>query len=188
MTASRFDVQDAGLPGLKIIHRLLLEDSRGSLSRLFCAEAFAAIGFATPVSQINHTCTKQVGTVRGLHFQLPPHTETKLVTCLRGRILDVTVDLRCDSPTFLNWQGVVLSGTNPSSLLIPEGFAHGFQTLEPDCELLYLHSAPHCPEHEGGLHPADPRLAIAWPLPIALLSERDQSHPLLSSSYRGLAL
>ena len=188
MNAPRFEIREGGLPGLKIIQREVLEDPRGSFSRLYCAETFQAAGFPPGVSQINHTLTKAIGTVRGLHFQHPPHAEAKVVTCIRGRILDVAVDLRAGSPTFLHWEGVLLSGENRTSLLIPQGFAHGFQTLEADCELLYLHSAPYCPEAEGGLHPLDPKLGIQWPRAIAELSQRDQSHPWLLPRFHGLTL
>jgi len=188
MTDSRFEIRDAGLAGLKVIQRVLLEDRRGFLSRLFCAETFHAAGFTPSINQITHTCTRRSGTVRGLHFQNPPHAEAKVVSVLRGRIFDVAVDLRWGSPTFLQWRGEILSEANHLSLLIPGGFAHGFQTLEDDCELLYFHSAPHRPEAEGGLHPSDPRLAIAWPLDIAELSDRDKGHAFLAPDYLGLPL
>jgi len=187
MSEARFEFQDGDLPGLKITRRKPIEDARGFLVRLFCADAFSAVGFAPAISQINLTLTKRCGTVRGLHFQRPPHAEIKLVSCLRGSIFDVAVDLREGSPTFLQWQGVVLSEANQTGLLIPEGFAHGFQALEADCELLYLHSAPHHPEAEGGLHPLDPTLAIAWPLDVADLSDRDRSRPMLLPSFKGLS-
>ena len=132
--------------------------------------------------------TREPGTVRGMHFQLPPSAETKLIRCLRGRVFDVAVDLRRDSPTFLKWSGHELSATNAHLLVIPEGFAHGFQVLEPDSELLYLHTAFYDPAHEGGLSPADPMLAIRWPLPVNGLSDRDRNHPQLTADYRGIAL
>ena len=112
----------------------------------------------------------------------------KLVTCLRGVIYDVAVDLRNGSPTFLRWHAELLTPDNFRSLLIPEGFAHGFQTLTDECELLYLHTAPHEPNAEDGLHPSDPRLAIDWPLNIAKLSDRDQNHPMIDESFSGLVL
>lgn len=188
MTQARFEFEEGDLPGLKLVRRKPIEDARGSLVRLFCADAFHASGFAPAISQINLTLTKRRGTVRGLHFQRPPHAEIKLVSCLRGSIFDVAVDLRENSPTFLRWQGVVLSEANQTSLLIPDGFAHGFQALEAGCELLYLHSAPHHPDAEGGLHPLDPSLAITWPLDVADLSDRDRSHPRLLPSFKGLSL
>ena len=138
------------------------------------------------IMQINHSQTRQHGSVRGLHFQQPPHAEVKIITCLRGAVFDVTVDIRVGSPTFLQWVGVELSAKNGAMILIPEGCAHGFQTLSDDTELLYLHTAPYAPESEGGLHYADPRLDISWPLPLADISQRDQNHALLSADFAGV--
>lgn len=182
----RFDVSATALGGLVLIQRQKLEDSRGFFSRFFCAEELASAGFSQPVAQMNHTLTRRRGSVRGLHFQHPPHAEDKLVSCLRGEIFDVAVDIRRDSPTFLRWHGEVLSAANGRSLLIPKGFAHGFQTLSDDTELLYLHSTPYFRDSEGALNPADPALAIAWPLPFADLSERDAKHPMLTPDFRGV--
>ncbi len=188
MASPRFEISDGTLPGLKIIQRWILEDHRGSFSRLFCSEIFKEAGFPHPVSQINHTHTRRQGTIRGLHFQHPPHAEIKVVTCLRGEVYDVAVDLRKDSPTFLSWQGVVLSETNHTSLVIPQGFAHGFQALTDDCELLYLHSESHHPEAEGGIHPEEPRLNISWPRRIGEISERDQAWAFLPAHFPGISL
>ena len=185
---SRFSFAATPLDGLWIVTRTPLEDSRGSLSRMWSAEEFFRQGWSRPVTQINHTLTRHRGTIRGLHFQFPPHAEDKLVSCLRGEIFDVAVDLRQNSPTFLNWHGVLLSAVNSRSLLIPRGFAHGFQALEDNCELLYLHSAAYCPDAEGGIDALDPRLGIAWPLPPGDRSPRDKAHPLLSSEFRGVPL
>ena len=146
---SRFDFIPTPLTGLMLVQRKAIEDHRGFLSRFYCAEEFRAAGIDKPVAQINHTLTRQRGAVRGLHFQHPPHAETKVVSCLKGEILDVAVDLRRDSPTFLHWHGEILSAANRKSLLIPEGYAHGFQTLAEDCELIYLHTSPYHPESEG---------------------------------------
>ena len=146
---SRFDFTPTALPGLQLLHRKVIEDQRGFLSRFYCAEEFAVAGIIKPIAQINHTLTRKRGAVRGLHFQHPPHAETKLVSCLRGAIFDVAVDLRSGSPTFLQWHGEILTATNLKSLLIPEGYAHGFQALTEDCELIYLHTAAHHPEAEG---------------------------------------
>jgi dTDP-4-dehydrorhamnose 3,5-epimerase len=114
-----------------------------------------------------------------MHFQREPNAEMKFVTCLRGEVFDVAVDLRPGSPTYLRWHGEILSGSNHKTLVIPEGFAHGFQTLTEDCEMLYLHTASHHSGSEGGLHPLDPALSIPWPLPVAEMSARDSSHPFL---------
>lgn len=183
----RFTVTDLPLHGLKRVQRERLGDSRGFLARLFCAEELAAFGWSGPIAQINHTRTSRQGTVRGLHFQHAPHAEIKLVSCLRGRIWDVAVDLREDSPTFGCWHAAELSADNGRALLIPQGCAHGFQTLSDDVELLYCHSAAYAANAEGGVHPQDERLAIPWPLPITELSVRDAGHPRLGAIHRALA-
>ncbi len=185
---SRLDFIQTSLLDLRLVQRKAIEDHRGFLSRFYCVEEFAKAGINKPIAQINHTLTRKKGSVRGLHFQYPPHAETKLVSCLKGEIWDVAVDLRRDSPSFLQWHGEILSAANRKSLLIPEGYAHGFQALTEDCELIYLHTAAYCPEAEGALNAADPRLEIAWPLPIDDLSERDRSHPYISQDYQGIVL
>ena len=163
-------------------------DARGSFARLFCrSELDAAIG-ERPIAQINHSLTREVGAVRGLHYQLAPHAEMKLVRCIRGRVFDVAVDVRRSSPTFLAWYGRELSAENDEMMIIPEGFAHGFQVLKRDSELLYLHSAAYTPSAERGLNPLDPRLEIAWPLPVGQMSERDRSHPLIGADCSGASL
>ncbi len=184
----RFDFIPTHLSGLRVVQRKAIEDHRGFLSRFYCAEEFCAAGAINKIIQINHTLTVNVGAVRGLHFQCPPHAETKMVSCLKGEIFDVAVDLRRDSPTFLHWYGEILSETNRKSLMIPEGFAHGFQALTENCELIYLHTAAYHSEAEGGLNVADPRINIAWPLPINDLSERDRNHPFIKSDFQGIVL
>lgn len=186
--SARFDIADTPLDGLRLLRRRPIGDQRGYLERLFCADELAGLAPDIAIAQINHTHTASRGTVRGMHFQYPPHAETKFVTCLRGEVFDVAVDLRRDSPTFLHWHGERLSGTNHCTLVIPQGFAHGFQTLTDDCEMLYFHSTVYQPEAEGGLQPQDPRLAIDWPLAITGLSGRDMSHPLLDDAFTGIAL
>ena len=184
----RFELIPLPLRGLVLAQRQPLSDSRGFLERMFCAEVFRDIGVNKPIAQVNHTLTRHQGTVRGLHYQKPPHSELKIVSCLRGQVFDVAVDLRAGSPTFLQWHGEVLSQENGTMLVIPEGFAHGFQTLTDECEMLYFHTASYAAEAEGGISPLEPRLGIKWRLPIAELSKRDQSHPPLSSSYEGIVL
>jgi dTDP-4-dehydrorhamnose 3,5-epimerase len=185
---SRFTIQATPIAGVYEITRQIIGDHRGFFSRFFCAEELAAGGFNEPVAQINHSFTQRRGTVRGLHFQHPPHGEIKLVSCLAGKVFDVAVDLRRNSPTFLRWHAVDLSAERRNSLLIPKGCAHGFQTLEDDCEMLYLSSTPYAPQAEGGIRPDDERLAIAWPLAISDCSERDRNHPLLSTDFAGIDL
>lgn len=185
---SRFTITDLPLLGLKRIERMRFGDSRGFLSRLFCAEELARAGWHKPIAQVNHTYTAKCGTIRGMHFQKPPHAEVKLVSCIRGEVWDVVVDLRAKSNTFLCWHAERLSADNGYAMLIPEGFAHGFQTLSDDVELLYCHSAAYMAAAEAGLNPADPILGLQWPLPIANLSTRDSQHPMLDDKFAGLTL
>lgn len=180
---SRFVTVNLPIDGLKLIERQPIGDHRGFLSRLFCAEELREAGWIRPVAQINHTYTAKRGTVRGLHFQHPPHAEKKMVACLRGEIWDVAVDLRAGSPTYLQWHGEYLSANNHRALLIPEGFAHGFQTLGDDVELLYFHSVPYRAEAEGGLNALDPRLAVMWPLPVTEISRRDRAHLSIAADF-----
>jgi len=176
------------LAGLLCVERHTLGDSRGFFSRFFCAEELRAVGFVKPVRQINHTLTAVQGTIRGMHYQRKPHAEMKMVSCLRGQVFDVAVDIRKDSPTFLQWHAEILSAENHRSLLIPEGFAHGFQALTEDCELIYLHTADYAVSSEAAVHALDPLLAIAWPLPAVGLSERDRMHPMINNTFEGVVL
>ena len=156
--------------------------------RLFCASDLQPLVGHRQIAQINLSITSHVGAVRGLHFQHPPHAEMKMIRCLRGRAWDVAVDLRTGSPSFLNWHAHELAPDDATMLVIPEGFAHGFQALEPETELLYLHTAVYRPQAEDGLRHDDPRLAIGWPLPPTDLSPRDLAHPLLTADFTGITL
>lgn len=184
---SRLKVSDLPLEGLKLIQREILDDERGFLSRLFCADELARVGWNEPIAQVNHTLTLRRGCVRGMHYQEAPHSDAKLVTCIRGEIWDVAVDLRTNSSTFLKYHGQVLSEKNCSAMLIPVGFAHGFQTMKENCELIYLHTSSYKPEAERGLRYDDPNLAINWPCPVTLVSQRDQFYQLLMPSFRGIS-
>lgn len=185
---NRLTLKRLPLPGLVLVKRHPLTDERGFLSRIFCAQELTAAGWTQPVAQINHARTARRGTVRGLHYQRAPHMEAKLVSCLRGEVWDVAVDLRAESPTFLQWHAELLSKDNGCAMLIPQGFAHGFQALTDDVELLYCHSAAYAPVAEAGLNTCDPRLAIPWPLPIAGRSERDAGLVLLANDFEGMNL
>jgi dTDP-4-dehydrorhamnose 3,5-epimerase len=184
---NRFGITDTPISGLRIVERTPRSDERGFLTRLFCSGELQAAGWTKPIAQINQTMTRRLGAVRGLHFQLPPHAEMKLVSCIRGEVWDVALDLRRRSPTFLKWFGASLSPDNGRALLIPEGFAHGFQALAADCELIYLHSCAYHAESEGGVNPQDPRVAINWPRAIAEMSPRDRGHPMLSPDFEGIS-
>ena len=184
----RFDILDTPLQGLKLIQRKPIGDQRGYLERMFCAEELQSLIPGKGIVQINNTLTAKRGTVRGLHFQYPPYAETKFVSCLRGEVFDVAVDLRQSCPTFLHWHAEILSADNHKTLLIPEGFAHGFQTLTEDCELLYFHTAVYQPSAEGGLNAQDPRLDIRWPEAVLELSSRDAARPLVTETFVGVAV
>ncbi|MCE9650280.1 MAG: dTDP-4-dehydrorhamnose 3,5-epimerase family protein [Parvibaculum sp.] len=178
--SKRFDIAETPLAGLLRLERIRIGDARGWLERMFCADELRAAGWAGPIAQINRTLTLNRGTVRGMHFQKPPHEEAKLVSCLAGEVFDVAVDMRKNSPTYLRWHGEILSADNARSLLIPEGFAHGFQTLSEKVEMLYFHSAAYAPGAEDALRADDPALGISWPLAISEMSDRDRGHKLLS--------
>ena len=164
-----------------------MDDARGFLERLYDAAELRVLIGSRQVAQVNWSRTVRRGTVRGMHFQSPPHAEAKLITCVRGSVFDVAVDVRAASPTLLSWEGVVLNGDDPTSVLIPEGFAHGYQALTAGCELIYVHTAPYVPEAGSGLNPEDPLIAISWPEPITELSATDQAWPMTGMSFRGVA-
>jgi dTDP-4-dehydrorhamnose 3,5-epimerase len=174
------------IAGLWEIETVPRGDARGSLTRLHCAESMAAIAPDVRFVQSNLSVTAARGTVRGLHFQRAPAREAKLIRCLRGRVFDVAVDLRDGSPTFGRWHAVELAGDNQRQVFIPPGCAHGFQTLEDDCELLYQHTAPHTPDCEDGVRHDDARLAIRWPLPAIGLSSRDLALPPFDAAFEGM--
>lgn len=185
---SRFEINDTPLQGLQLIQRKPLSDSRGYLERLFCQSDLAEQLYGRVIVQINHTMTGKTGTVRGMHFQLPPYAETKFVQCLKGEVYDVAVDIRSDSPTFLSWHAEILSAENHKTFLIPEGFAHGFQTLTEDCEMLYFHTSPYNSNAEAALNALDPKLAVQWPLPVTEQSRRDKEHPMIKSDFPGVVV
>lgn len=186
--SARFDIKSTPLTGLKVLTRKPVGDSRGWFERMFCMDELQDILGSRNLVQVNRTLTQKKGSVRGMHFQHAPSAEMKFVSCLRGEVFDVAVDLRPGSATFLQWHAELLNGATLKTLAIPEGFAHGFQTLTDDCEMFYLHTAAHDTAAEGGLNPKDPSLAIHWPLPIAELSARDAGHPRIAGDYSGVRL
>ena len=161
-------------------------DDRGWFARTYCEKEFAAIGHHENWVQLNHSYTGKAGTIRGMHFQVPPFKEIKLVRCIRGSVYDVIIDIRKNSTTFLHWYGVKLSPADTNMLYIPAGFAHGFQTLEDDSELIYHHSAMYEPGHEGGIQYNDPAVAIRWPLAVTVISDRDRNHPPITENFKGI--
>lgn len=187
--SGRFDALDTPLPGgVYLLQRRPLADERGAFERMYCSTDLAEVFGSRSVVQANRTVTLAKGTVRGMHYQIQPSAEAKLVSCLRGGIFDVAVDLRRGSPTFLQWHAEILDADNHRSLFIPEGFAHGFQAVADDCEVLYFTTAAYDPATERGVHPRDPRVGIEWPLPIGLLSERDSSTAALGPEFEGIVV
>jgi dTDP-4-dehydrorhamnose 3,5-epimerase len=173
---------------LVVVESKVFKDDRGAFARLFCEQALSSVIGGRKIVQINHSCTAAVGAVRGLHFQHAPHAEMKLVRCLKGRVWDVAVDLRPQSPSYKRWHAQELSPQNAQMMVIPEGFAHGFQVLEAGSELLYLHTAPYKPDAEGGVPYDDPELGVSWPLLVTDISARDSSHAYIDHSFRGIVL
>jgi dTDP-4-dehydrorhamnose 3,5-epimerase len=170
------------LPGVYLIDIEKREDQRGFFARAWCQKEFEAHGLTPRVAQANISFNKYKGTLRGLHYQVVPYAETKLVRCTRGAIYDVIIDLRPDSPTYMQWLGVELTAENYKMLYVPEEFAHGFQTLTDNTEVIYQVSQFYTPEAEGGLRYNDPAFGIEWPLEVQVISDKDKSWPDYSSS------
>lgn len=183
-----FDIINTPLSLLKLIKRNPVGDHRGFFERLFCKEELEKIIPGKHILQINHTITTHRGTVRGMHFQYPPYAEIKFVSCIRGEIFDVAIDLRQNSPTFLKYHAEILSEKNHKTFCIPEGFAHGFQTLSNHCELLYFHTNVYHPKSEGGINALDKIISIPWPLLIHNRSERDSAYPMIDQNFQGIVL
>jgi dTDP-4-dehydrorhamnose 3,5-epimerase len=180
------DIQEAAVSGAFVVRSHPFRDHRGQFTRLFDQNLLQSIHANRPIVQVNHSVTRLVGALRGIHFQRAPHLEAKWVRCLKGRVFDVAVDLRSGSSTFLRHAAVELSSEAGNMFFIPEGCAHGFQVIEPDSELLYLHTASYSPESEGAVRWDDPILAIEWPLSPTDISKRDRTHPDLPDDFKGL--
>lgn len=174
------------LSGLHVVETDPFCDARGRFERLFCEQDWASLRPGLHFVQINLSTTTQRGSIRGLHFQYAEAADAKLIRCVRGHVFDIAVDLRAESPTFLHWHATELRADEPREVFIPEGFAHGFQALSDDVQLLYFHTAPWTLAREGGLRHDDPRLAIDWPLAPTHVSARDSAHALISADYAGL--
>ena len=174
------EIRPTTIHGLFEIHLDTFADARGAFSRQFCERAFAEAGLETRFVQVNHSLTLGRGSIRGMHYQLPPAEEVKLVSCTGGRVFDVAVDMRPASPTYRRWAGLELDGG--AAFYIPRGCAHGFQTLTDEARMLYLMSDFYTPDAEAGVRHDDPAIGIDWPLPPANLSDRDRGFPLLSQA------
>ena len=176
------------LKGLYLIQLKILKDDRGFFARTFCKEQFSTIGFDKEFVQFNHSFNTLKGTIRGMHYQKPPFAETKLIRCVQGSVYDVAVDLRKDSPTYLQSFGAELSAENMTCILIPEGFAHGFQTLEDNTALIYHHTSYYTPNTEGGVRFDDTALNIHWQLPPVNISPKDLLYPLINQNFKAISL
>lgn len=164
------------------------QDSRGFFTRVFCEKEFAEHNLVQHFVQANHSGTHGKGVIRGMHFQNSPHCEVKLVKCVQGAIFDVIIDVRKDSPTFLQWYGAELSADNKTMMYVPAGFAHGFQSLSDYSEITYMVSAFYNKESEGGVKYDDAKVNIEWPLPVSLVSDKDQAIPLIDESFIAVSL
>lgn len=180
--------EELNLLGAFVVTPEPFEDQRGIFYRVFCKNDFKSIGHSEDFVQVNYSLSRKTGTVRGMHYQHPPKSEVKMVKCIRGAIIDVIIDLRYGSETFLRWEKVELTEKNRKMIYIPQGFAHGFQTKEPNCELLYFHTEFYNPDYEDAVNYMDPKVNIEWPLEVTEISKKDRNQDFLSDDFNGLKL
>lgn len=184
---SEFKITKTSFRDLFILETFPFKDERGTFSKLFCHSSMQDVIQKRQIKQINYSYTRKIGTVRGFHFQYPPFSEFKLVTCLKGKIFDVVIDLRKGSPTFLKNHSMILDEGDNLALCIPEGFAHGFQSLSKNSEILYFHTEKYMPKAEGNIYPLDSKVAVEWPLECTEISDKDLKAPCLDiSNFKGL--
>lgn len=176
------------LKGAYVIDLEPFRDERGYFVRTFCKNEFSAIGHLKEFVQFNHSMTRQKGTLRGMHYQVQPSAEIKLIRCISGEVFDVIIDIRKDSPTFLQHFDITLSDENLKMIYVPEGFAHGFQTLADNSEMIYHHTAYYNPSDERGLRFNDPALGISWPLDPENITEKDNNYPLINNNFKGIEI
>jgi dTDP-4-dehydrorhamnose 3,5-epimerase len=177
--------EETTLKGAYVVSLQLLTDARGGFARTFCKKEFQQINHQKEFVQLNHSYNTFKGTVRGMHFQLPPYQEIKLIRCIKGTVIDVIVDLRENSPTFLQHVSVELSAENKKMIYVPENFAHGFQTLQDNSELIYHHTQYYTPNADTGIRFDDPLLNINWPLEPVMVSEKDKNYKLIDYTFKG---
>jgi dTDP-4-dehydrorhamnose 3,5-epimerase len=173
--------------GVLVVEAAPVADQRGAFARWFCEEELGAVMEHRRIVQVNYSRTSCVGALRGFHYQRAPHAEMKLIRCIKGRVFDVAVDLRQGSTTFLRWHAEELTPANGRMLVIPEGCAHGFQAMEADSDLLYLHTASYAPDAEGGVRFDESRIGVSWPMPLVDISERDRSFAVLGAGFSGIS-
>ena len=182
----KLQINSTPFEGLYVIDTSAFIDHRGAFARWFCEDELAEVIGNRHIKNVNFSRTVKKGSVRGMHFQRPPKSEMKLIRCINGRILDVVIDIRLGSPTYLRHFSVELSAENMKMIVVPEGFAHGFQSLEDNSEIMYLVTEFYSPECEGGLRYNDPELKINWPLNVADISDKDAGHKLIDGTFKGL--
>ena len=182
------DLTYSQIDGLFSFSHRVHTDERGSFRKIFSAATFKSNEITSKLSQVNISLTVESGTVRGMHYQVSPHAESKLVTCTKGKVFDVVLDVRQGSPTFLHHEIYHLEEYNSVTIHIPPGCAHGYQVIDGPAQLVYLHSEEYVIESERGLHVQDPILNITWPLPIRNMSKRDTSHKYLNTDFRGIQI
>jgi dTDP-4-dehydrorhamnose 3,5-epimerase len=181
-------IEDTKISGIKVILSEPFKDNRGFFNRIFCRKELEVVRPNIIISQINHSKTIHKGTIRGMHFQYPPYAEMKIVRCVHGSIFDVAVDLRKNSPTFLQWHGEILSAGSMKALVIPEGCANGFHSLDDDVEILYLHTKIYCKDSEGTIRYDDPKVNIKWPRSAITISEKDKSCCYITNDFQGVII
>jgi dTDP-4-dehydrorhamnose 3,5-epimerase len=180
--------KETKLKGAYIIELSTISDDRGVFMRTYCKDEFKAIGFEKEFVQFNQSINYKKGTLRGMHYQIPPFAECKLIRCISGAVLDVIVDIRNASSTFLQWHAEVLTENNYKMVFIPEGFAHGFLTLEDNSNLMYHHTSFYNKESDRGILYNDALLAIRWPNNVGIISQKDKSYTVLDNNFKGIKI
>jgi dTDP-4-dehydrorhamnose 3,5-epimerase len=185
---NKLTIATVDIDGIKVLNSNSIIDDRGYFGRLFCQKELQQITNSKNIVQINQSITNNSGVIRGMHYQKKPALEGKFVTCLKGKIFDVAIDIRKDSKSLFNYHAEILSEENKKILYIPEGFAHGFQTIKSNCEVLYFHTEYYSQENESGINSMDPSIGINWPNNVSFRSERDLTFPFLDSSFKGIEI
>ena len=179
---------ESKIKGLYVVELQPLIDERGFFVRSYCDKALRRAGITKSIKQINHSFTSKVGTIRGMHYQHLPHAEIKMVRCIAGEIFDVAIDLRKGSDTFLQWHGEYLSAGDFKMMVIPEGFAHGFQAIKENTEIFYPSTASYSPRVESGVLFNDKSIGIEWPLQVADVSDKDLKHGVITKEFKGIII
>jgi dTDP-4-dehydrorhamnose 3,5-epimerase len=179
--------KETKIKGLYVAELDPFNDVRGFFVRTYCNKKFEEMNIRKPIMQINHSLTSEVGTIRGMHYQNPPFAEKKIVRCIAGEVFDVAIDIRKDSETFLQWHGEYLNAENFKMMVIPEGFAHGFQAIKPNSEMMYFHTNSYEHSAESGMLFNDQKIGINWPIKVTSVSDRDRRHKIITETFKGIS-